>query len=132
MRIASGIGFLVVAVLASTAGSRATAHHSWSADYDVSRSTSISGTLVRVMIRNPHSALVLNVSENGRQERWTVEWASPQRLRDRGITPQSLNVGDELLVTGNPHRDAKEKSLHALSVRGRDGTELGQANRNNR
>ena len=98
----------------------------------MSRSTSISGTLVRVTIRSPHSALVIDVSENGQQERWIVEWASPQRLRDRGITPQSLSVGSQLFVTGNPSRDPKKKSLHALSVRGRDGTELSEAERNGR
>jgi hypothetical protein len=107
--------------------SAASAHHSWSAEYDVGRSTYISGTLARVMLQNPHSALVLNVTnENGRQERWTVHWGSPQRLRERGITATTLNVGAKLFVTGNPHRDAKVKSLRALSVRrADDGTELG-------
>ena len=107
--------------------STASAHHSWSAEYDVGRSTYISGTLTRVMLQNPHSALILNVTaDNGRQERWTVEWGSPQRLRERGITATSLRVGAQLFVTGNPHRDAKVKSLRALSVRhADDGTELG-------
>ena len=104
----------------------AAAHHSWSAEYDLSRSTYISGTVTRVQLRNPHSAVVLSVTaENGRQERWIVEWGSPQRLRDRGVTAQTLRVGDELLVTGNPHRDADVRSLRAVSVRrSSDGTEL--------
>jgi hypothetical protein len=126
------MGFLFVVALASAAANRVAAHHSWSADYDVSRSISISGTLVRVTIRNPHSALVLNVNDGERQERWVAEWGSPQRLRDRGITTESLRVGDELFVTGNPSRDPKERSLHALSVRGRDGAELGEAGRSDR
>jgi hypothetical protein len=82
--------------------------------------------LGRIIFRNPHSALVLNVStENGRQERWTVEWASPQRLRERGITERTLRVGDPLFVTGNPHRDVKVKSVRALAVRRDDGSEVG-------
>ena len=102
------------------------AHHSWSTHYDLSRSTSVSGTLGRIIFRNPHSALVLHVNtENGRQELWTVEWASPQRLRERGITERTLRVGDTLFVSGNPHRDAKTKSVRALSVRRDDGTEVG-------
>lgn len=107
--------------------SAASAHHSWSAEYDVGRSTYISGTLARVMLQNPHSTLVLNVTtDNGRQERWTVAWGSPQRLHERGITATTLRVGAQLFVTGNPHRDAKVKSLRALSVRrADDGTELG-------
>jgi hypothetical protein len=105
----------------------ASAHHSWSADYDLSRSAHVSGSITRVMIRNPHSAIVLAVNaDNGRSEQWTVEWASPQRLRDRGVTAEDLRIGDELFVTGNPHRNAKIKSLRAVSVRrAGDGSEIG-------
>ena len=118
---------LTLAAAALCEVSPAAAHHSWSAEYDVTRSTYISGTVTRVQLRNPHSAVVLSVTaENGRSERWIVEWASPQRLRDRGVTAQTLRVGDELLVTGNPHRDADVRSVRALSVRrSSDGTELG-------
>ncbi len=117
----------VLAISSILVAAQATAHHSWSAQYDVSRSASISGTISRVMLRNPHSALVLNVTAgNGGQERWTVEWASPQRLSERGITATTLRVGTHLFVSGNPHRDSKVKSLRALSVRrADDGTELG-------
>jgi hypothetical protein len=105
----------------------ASAHHSWSGEYDVGRSASISGSVARVIIRNPHSALILNVvNDNGRHERWTVEWGSPQRLRERGVTAATLPIGAQLYVSGNPHRDAKVKSLRALSVRrADDGTEIG-------
>ena len=103
----------------------ASAHHSWSAEYDLSRSTFVSGTVTRVQFRNPHSALTLLENEDGREQRWTVEWASPQRLRDRGVTSENLRVGDELLVTGNPHRDEKVRSLRAVSVRASDGAEIG-------
>jgi hypothetical protein len=118
---------LPLAIVAGLATTRAGAHHSWSGEYDVGRSASISGTVTNVMLRNPHSALILNVAgDNGRQERWTVEWASPQRLRERGITATTLRVGARLFVSGNPHRDSKVRSLRALSVRrADDGMELG-------
>lgn len=110
------------------AASPAAAHHSWSAEYDVSRATYLSGKVASVLIRNPHSALILDVaSESGRTERWTVEWASPARLRERGVTQRTVGVGDAVLITGNPHRNAKVKSLRALSVRRSDGTEIGGA-----
>ena len=104
----------------------ASAHHSWSGEYDVRESAFVTGTVTRVLIRNPHSALMLNVvTESGRTERWTVEWASPQRLRERGVTQRTIRVGAALSVTGNPHRDPKVKSLRALAVRRSDGTEIG-------
>jgi hypothetical protein len=116
----------LAAAAAGLGGGSAAAHHSWSAEYDLSRSAYVSGTVTRIAIRHPHSALVLIVNtEDGRQEHWTVEWASPQRLRDRGVTDKTLRVGDALFVTGNPHRDAKVKSLRAVSVRRGDGSEIG-------
>src|ERR1700741_3103078 len=125
-KMPSQMPVLLLATAAVCAASPTAAHHSWAAEYDLSRSTYISGTVTRVQLRNPHSAVVLSVTaESGRQERWTVEWGSPQRLRERGVTAQTLRVGDELLVTGTPHRDADVRSLRALSVRrSSDGTEL--------
>jgi uncharacterized membrane protein YfcA len=121
------VGAAVLLKLGLAAGTAA-AHHSWSGEYDVRQSAFLSGTVARVLIRNPHSALVLNVTdENGRTERWTVEWASPQRLRERGVTQQAIRLGESVFVSGNPHRDPKVKSLRALSVRRSDGTEIGAA-----
>ena len=126
----------VSALLLTTSGSLVTSsaagHHSWAAEYDLSRSTTIAGTVSRVMIRNPHSAVMLHVDNDGRREIWTVEWGSPQRLRERGITDRTLRQGDELLVTGNPHRNSKTRSLRALSVRGEDGNEIGDSSSANR
>jgi hypothetical protein len=117
---------LLLTAIAGSAASPASAHHSWSTHYDLSRSTSVSGTLRSAAFRNPHSALVLNVTtDDGRREQWTVEWGSPQRLRERGITERTLRVGEPLHVTGNPHRDEETKSVRALSVRRDDGTEVG-------
>jgi hypothetical protein len=122
----SGAKTFLIAATTGLAASQTSAHHSWSAEYDLSRSTFVNGSVARVLFRNPHSALVLNVDgDNGRQERWTIEWASPQRLRERGITERSLRVGDDLLVSGNPHRDPATRSVRATSVRRSDGTELG-------
>lgn len=119
---------LTVCLATGLSSSPASPHHSWSAHYDLSRSTFISGTVARVSFRYPHSALVLNVdAANGRAERWTVEWASPQRLRERGVTERTVRIGDALLVTGNPHRDPKVRSLRVESLRrAADGEELGR------
>lgn len=116
----------LVALTAGLAAATGSAHHSWSAEYDLSRTTLVSGTIARVLIRNPHSALVVNVGgRDGRREQWTVEWGSPQRLRDRGVTEATLRVGESLVVTGNPHRDDDVRSVRAVSVRRADGTEVG-------
>ena len=117
---------MLLAVAAGLAAGSTAAHHSWSAEYDLARSTYLNGTVSRVLLRNPHSALELNVeAEDGRRERWTVEWASPQRLRERGVTQETLRSGDSVFVTGNPHRDPKVRSVRATSVRDGEGQEIG-------
>jgi hypothetical protein len=117
---------VLLAVAAGLAAGSTAAHHSWSAEYDLARSTYLNGTVSRVLLRNPHSALELNVeAEDGRRERWTVEWASPQRLRERGVTQETLRSGDSVFVTGNPHRDPKVRSVRATSVRDGEGQEIG-------
>jgi hypothetical protein len=102
-------------------------HHSWSANYDLSESRRISGTIARVIFQSPHVAIVIDVeTESGRQERWKVEWGSPQRLRERGVTDRTLRPGDRVWVTGHPHRNPTTKSLHVESLhRPSDGLQVG-------
>jgi hypothetical protein len=122
--LAAAAGLAVAAVLAM---SPVSAHHSWSTEYDLSRSTSMSGTVTRVMFQSPHSALLLEVATaDGGEERWTAHWGSPQRLRERGITEGTVRAGDVLLVTGNPHRDPEVKEVRVVSLRrAKDGSEIG-------
>lgn len=102
------------------------AHHSWATHYDLTKSTQIYGTVAQVLFKSPHAAIMLDVeTDKGQRERWRVEWASPSRLHDRGVTAKTLRPGERLSVSGNPHRDEKTKSLHAESVRRMsDGQEL--------
>ena len=102
------------------------AHHSWSANYDLSQSKEIIGTVSRVKFQSPHTAIVISVeTADGRRERWTVEWGSPHRLRERGVTETTIRPGDLVFVSGNPHRNPSTRSLHLQSLRRvSDGLEL--------
>lgn len=94
------------------------AHHSWTANYDLSQSARIYGTVLRVIFRSPHVALVVEVeNEQGRFEQWTVEWGNPRGLRERGVDARTIKPGDKLLVSGNPHRETSTRSLHLQSLR---------------
>ncbi len=101
----------------------AAAHHSWSASYDLAQSTRISGVVSRVLYQSPHSALLVDVeTAQGGTERWTVEWASPSRLRERGVTEHTIRGGDHVMIDGNPHRNPATKSLRLERLlRGSDG-----------
>ena len=107
---------LGLSLLGSFSGSAA-AHHSWARDYDATKTVTLVGKVSRLVFRSPHSAIMLEVpNENGRNERWTLEWGSPQGLRERGVNNRTLRVGDELSVSGTAHRNPRTRSIHLQSL----------------
>jgi hypothetical protein len=93
------------------------AHHSWSSNYDASKTVAVTGVISRLVFRNPHSSIALNVrNDEGETEQWTIEWGSPQGLRERGMEQNTLRAGDALRVRGDPHRNPKTRSIHMESL----------------
>jgi hypothetical protein len=108
----------VIGVLAL--GMAAYAHHSIGATYDVSKDMKIEGKLVQVDFRNPHSFVHLDVTVNGKPERWSVEWGGAGSLTGQGITRSTLKAGDEVTITGNPGGGLKRLKMNTL-LRKKDG-----------
>lgn len=99
------------------AGSAAYAHHSFTATYDESREITIEGTLVQFMFRNPHAWVhVMAPDENGEMQRWGVEWGGAGQLSGQGVTRDSLKPGDEVVITGNPGRNAEDHRIRMRSL----------------
>lgn len=112
-RIKSAVVGIFVAV--SMSGS-IQAHHSITANFDQSREVDIVGTVVDFNYVSPHASLVIDgiAYENGEAltgetERWEIESSAVKGLAGRGITAESFQAGDEIMVRGSPHRNA---SLH--------------------
>lgn len=117
-----------LAVIGLCAGtSAALAHHSFSATYDENAEQVIEGTIAQFLLRNPHSMLhVLARDENGEEQRYTIEWAGVSGLAGSGITRTTLRIGDEVIVRGNPGRNAGDHRLRMLSIdRPADGLHWG-------
>jgi len=91
------------------------AHHSFSATYDTSKTTSIEGTVVQFLLRNPHSFLHVAVTKDGKEQVWNVEWAAAGQLG--GTIATSIKAGDPVTVTGNPARDPADMRLRMVNVR---------------
>ena len=81
----------------------------------------IEGKLVQFNFRNPHSFVTVDtVSKDGKTERWVVEWGGATSLGGQGVTRTTLQIGDEVVITGNPSRTAglsrlKMNTLHRKS-----------------
>jgi hypothetical protein len=91
---------LGVATLVLALATAAFAHHGWS-DYDSSKPLDFTGTIRESGFENPHGTLRLEVEK----EVWYVVLAPPQRMRDRGLTPEMVAPGEKVRVVGYPHRE---------------------------
>lgn len=107
---------LVLTALAS--GTVTSAHHSYSATYDVRQEVTLDGTLVQFVYRNPHSFVHVQAADaNGVPRRWAVEWAGTAQLGTQGVTRESLRVGDRIVVVGRPSRVTGDYRLLMVTLR---------------
>ena len=94
------------------------AHHSFTATYDTGKTVTIEGKVTQFLLRNPHSFLhVAVVDKDGKEVVWNVEWAASGQLGGAGVTRDSLKVGDQVIVTGNPGRDPADQRIRMMTVK---------------
>lgn len=110
----TGVLLVVACVLIQVAA----AHHSFSATYDSSREATIEGEVAQFLFRNPHSMVqILAPDETGEVRRWAIEWAGVNVLTGEGISRETLRIGDQVVVRGNPGRVAADHRMRLLSIR---------------
>jgi len=77
------------------------AHHG-AASYDISKMTTLKGTVTSIQWMNPHTEVDIEVNDAaGKPEKYIVESVSPLGLSRIGWTKSSLKPGDQITVTGN-------------------------------
>jgi hypothetical protein len=100
------------------------AHHSFAAQYDASKSVTVTGTVTKVEWMNPHARFYLDVKDAaGTVLNWEFELGSPNGLIRLGWTRNSLKTGDSIKVTGYPARDGS-RVVNALDVMLGDGRKV--------
>lgn len=116
------VGFAGLAVFALW--SAADAHHSFAVHYVGERTITVSGVVREFRFRNPHGTIYLEaVDSDGAAVEWKIETNSPNVLRRRGWTPDSIAPGDEVVITGFPARDGSN-AMRVYRVEFADGHEL--------
>jgi hypothetical protein len=121
MRTKFGVLVAMFSLLCSGAG--LLAHHSFSTEYDGTKTFNFKGTVSKVEWTNPHVRFYLDVVEDGKTNTWNMELASPSALARNGWTSRTLKVGDTLTVQGYAAKVAPNRG-NARSVITQDGRSL--------
>jgi len=100
------------------------AHHSFAAEFDASRPTTLTGTITKVEWMNPHTRFYMDVKdEKGVVTNWELELGSPNGLMHAGWTRSSVKPGDVVTVNGSLAKDGS-KLANARKVTLSDGTQV--------
>ena len=103
----SVVGSMVVLIAVAAT---VTAHHSFSAEFDGSKSVTIEGKVFKMDFVNPHSWLYIDATmPDGKVERWGVEGGSPNVMFRLGWTRETLPVGTRVRAIGSPAKDGSKR-----------------------
>jgi len=105
------LGCVLVGLIVTVA-SAVSAHHSIFAVYDDNTFVEVEGVITAMDLRNPHITMTMRVeNETGEEELWRLEGDSANAVARRGISGDTLSVGDRVRVAGYPSRFRDEQML---------------------
>jgi len=105
----------VIAVLIATAVT-VSAHHSFSAEFDGSKTVTIEGKVFKMDFVNPHILLHFDVKKGEEVESWVGTTSSPNAMRRYGWGPASAKAGDKIEITGFLDREGRKIIQMAVNI----------------
>jgi hypothetical protein len=113
--------FVAAALLIATALPLG-AHHS-DTNYELSKETSVTGTVTAFRFVNPHVLITLEVTDgNGATATWMAQATSPNMLVHRGWNSTTLKSGDKITILG--HRARNGAAIIKVNDIARDGKDI--------
>ena len=98
--------FAVLGALALAGGSTL-AHHSY-AEFLTDQTVSIEGDVAELQFVNPHVLLKVQTIDS---QIYTAVWQAAYQLSRTGVNSSTLRVGDHVIISGSPARDAANHTL---------------------
>lgn len=99
----------------------APAHHSVASFWNEQANISITGVVKQVRIMNPHSEILVDVTEGGQTSTWLVLGSSVQLMRKAGINNDTVKPGATIAIDGHPPRKEGAKGILARTLTTADG-----------
>jgi hypothetical protein len=95
----------------------ARAHHSFAAEFDITKPVTLTGKVTKIEWTNPHAYLFIDVQDpqTNAVTSWEIEMGSPNGLTRLGWTRNLLKPGDGVTVDGYAGR-TKPNLANAKSV----------------
>jgi hypothetical protein len=104
MFVLIGLGVLI-------AGTAASAHHAFAAEFDKDKPIKMQGTVTKMQWINPHPWIHIDVkNKDGKVESWMIEASAPNNLLRRGFTRESLPAGSVITVEGYQALDGSHRA----------------------
>jgi cbb3-type cytochrome oxidase subunit 3 len=120
---AIGLAFLLVVISVLSSGGRASAHHSFAAEFDSQKPVTLKGTVVKWEMINPHGWITIDVPGPDGTAQWMIETSNPNGLMRLGWSKRSLKPGDEITVEAYRAKDGSN-TANAARITLADGRKV--------
>ena len=121
--------FVFVACAIACLSTPVVAHHSFAAEFDITKPVTLTGKVTKIEWTNPHAYLFIDVqdAQSGAVTNWEIEMGSPNGLTRLGWTRTLVKAGDMVTVEGSMSRNKPNLANARSVVMTATGKKLGAA-----